>query len=133
MPSFLTALTLAAALAHPHAQPPTPTPMQATEAASEEPAVTALALKIYSQMRAGKIDESLLSDQMKKALTPEAMARNKPVFDQLGDPTKLTLETRKATQQGTAYDYLAAFATAQLHVRIFIDSAGKVGGYYVTP
>ena len=133
MPSFLIALTFAAAFAQPHAQPLTPTPAQATEAATEDSAVTALALKIYSQMRAGKIDEALLSEEMKKALTPEVVAKNKPVFDQLGDPTKLTLESRKSTPQGTAYDYLAQFATAQLHIRLFLDSAGKVGGYYVTP
>lgn len=133
MPNLLTALTLAAVIAHPHASFPAPTPAQATQAAQEDPAVTALALKIYGQMRAGKIDESLLSEQMKKALTSEVIAKNKPVFDQLGDPTKLTLQSRKATPEGTAYDYLADFATAQVHVRIYIDVTGKVGGYYLTP
>ena len=128
--SFLFAILLAATPAQ--AQSPA-APTQTTEAPKEDPAVTALALKIYGQMRTGKIDESLLSEQMNKALTPELLAQNKPVFDQLGDPTKLTLQSRKSSPQGTAYDYLADFAAAQLHVRIYIDPTGKVAGYNVAP
>lgn len=133
MPNILTALAFVAALAHPQAQTPAAAPTQATEAPREDPAVTALALKIYAQMRTGKVDPSLLSEQMNKSLTPEVLTKNKPAFDQLGDPGKLTLQSRNTTPQGTGYDYLANFAEAQLHVRIFIDNAGKVGGYFVTP
>ena len=107
----------------------TSVPTARVEGVKEDPAVTALALKIYSQMRAGKVDETLLNDTMNKELSPMALALQKPIFDQLGNPVKLTLEKSGKTQYGTRYVYLAVFATAQLHVDIYVMSDGKVGGY----
>jgi len=106
-----------------------PAPVAHVEAAREDPAVTALALKIYSQMRAGKVDATLLNDAMNKELSPMALALQKPIFDQLGNPVKLTLESSGKTPYGIRYVYLAVFATAQLHVDIYVMSDGKVGGY----
>ena len=100
---MLPTLILSLALAF-QAQSPTTTPAATTETAKEDPTVTALALKIYQQMRAGKVDPTLLSDAMQKALTPEALAQNKPMFDQLGDPTKLALEAKNPHRQGNPVD-----------------------------
>ena len=125
-------LTLALLIPQTSAQTPVSPPAQAA-VAKEDPAVTALALKIYGQMRAGKIDESLLTEQMNKALTPAVLGQTKPMFDQLGDPIKLTLETADKTAAGTRWVYLAVFATAQLHVDIYVMSDGKVGGYRLAP
>lgn len=140
MPSLLAHLFLASAVSLAPLAAQTPAPTQApvpvpvqTAAPQEDPAVTALALKIYAQMRAGKVDPALLTEQMNKGLTPELLAKNKPVFDQLGDPTRLTLEKRQNLPQGTGYEYLAVFPAGQLHVRILVDKEGKVGGYYVAP
>jgi hypothetical protein len=104
-----------------------------TEAPVADPAVTALALKIYQQMRAGKVDPALLSPEMQKGLTPAALAQSKPMFDQLGDPSKLTLEKKETVAQGTKWEYLATFAAAQFHVDIFVDTSGKVAGYFLKP
>jgi hypothetical protein len=107
-----------------------PAPAAATSpAAKEDPAVTALALKIYAQMRGGKVDASLLTDAMSKELSPEALALQKPIFDQLGDPVKLALENSEKTGDGTRWVYLATFAMAQLHVTIYVMKDGRVGGY----
>ena len=125
-------LTLALLVPQTSAQTPVSSSAQAA-VAKEDPAVTALALKIYGQMRAGKIDESLLTEQMNKALTPAVLGQTKPMFDQLGDPIKLTLETADKTAAGTRWVYLAVFATAQLHVDIYVMSDGKVGGYRLAP
>jgi hypothetical protein len=115
------------------AQAPTYTPkspVRATDVtAKEDPAVTALALKIYDQMRAGKVDAALLTDSMNHALSPDALAQQKPIFDQLGEPMKLTLEISSKVADGTSWKYLAVFATAQLHVTIVVMTDGKVGGY----
>ncbi len=136
MPSPLLTLLLTLSFAQAQA-PATPTSppvaKPAVEAAREDPAVTALALKIYAQMRAGKVDPALLSGEMARALTPDVLAQTQPVFDQLGNPTKLSLEAREAKDRGTSYVYLATFATAQFHVRILVDSTGKVAGYALTP
>jgi len=114
------------------AQSPAPTPAT-VEAAKEDPAVTALALKIYGQMRTGKVDPSLMTEQMNKALTPAVLGQTKPMFDQLGDPVKLTLDSAVKTPTGTTWVYLAEFATAQLHVHIYVMANGKVGGYRLAP
>jgi len=111
------------------AQTQAPAPATKVEAAKEDPAVTALALKIYGQMRAGKVDEALMTDEMNKALSPEVLAQTKPMFDQLGDPVKLTLESSDKSAEGVRWVYLAVFATAQLHVKIYVMKDGKVGGY----
>lgn len=106
-----------------------PAPAAHVETAREDPAITALALKIYSQMRAGKVDAALLTDAMNKELSPMTLALQKPIFDQLGNPVKLTLVSTDKTPYGTRWVYLAGFAAAQLHVNIYVMSDGKVGGY----
>jgi hypothetical protein len=130
---MLSLLLLAFALLPPQTPAAVPAPATQTEAPKEDPAVTALALKIYGQIRAGKVDETLLTPDMNKALGPDVLAQYKPVFDQLGSPSKLTLEASNKLANGTEWVFLAAFATAQLHVKIFITPDGKVGGYLLAP
>lgn len=129
----LLVVTLGLLLPQTAAQTPAPAPAAKVDAAKEDPAVTALALKIYGQMRSGKVDESLLTEQMNKGLSPAVLAQTKPMFDQLGDPVKLTLESADKTAAGTRWVYLAVFAAAQLHVDIYVMADGKVGGYRLTP
>ena len=123
-------------------QPQDPaTPKPASTPTIEDPAVTALARKIYSQMRSGKVDDTLLTPEMAKAFTPAQLAQTAPVFNQLGDPTRLTLQSRTEKQDNTktppvvytVYTYLAVFSSAELHVQIVLDTAGKVAGYRLTP
>jgi hypothetical protein len=131
MPKFFAALLAALALctAHSQAHPIAPAPFQTT--AARDAAVTGLARRIYAQMRVGKVDAALLTPEMNKTLTPEALAKTRPVFEQLGDPTDLTLLKREAVRAGMQYEYLADFALAQLHVTIVVTPEGKVGGYDV--
>jgi hypothetical protein len=126
---MLSLLVIMMGLVVPQAQTPATAPVAQADAPREDSAITALALKIYGQMRAGKVDSALLTDAMNKELSPAALAQNKPIFDQLGDPVKLTLESAEKTAAGTRWVYLAVFATAQLHVNVFIMADGKVGGY----
>lgn len=131
---MLSPLVILLGLLVPQAPSQTPLPAPAAvEAAKEDPAVTALALKIYRQMRSGKVDPTLLTEQMSKELSPAVLAQTKPMFDQLGDPVKLTLEDAVRTPTGTTWVYLAEFATAQLHVHIYVLAGGKVGGYRLAP
>jgi hypothetical protein len=123
---FVLAWALVAAVGYGVAQVPA---TAATQAPREDAAVTALALKIYGQMRAGKVDAALLTPEMSRALSPEALAQTKPLMDQLGDPTKITLESTGPTAGGTKWVYVAVFAAAQLHVTLVVMADGKVGGY----
>ena len=96
---------------------------------AEATAVTAMALKIYAQMRAGKVDAALLTPEMNAAATPEILAQTRPMFDTLGDPKELRLESIEKLAKGTNYFYIAIFPTAQFHISLFITPEGKVGGY----
>ncbi len=116
-------------LARTTVQPQAVAPVVKADALKEDPTVTALALKIYSQMRAGKVDEALVTPEMNTALSPDVLTAQKPIFDQLGDPVKLALESSSSTAAGTKWVYVATFATAQLHVTIFVLKDGRVGGY----
>jgi hypothetical protein len=113
----------------PQVSSPAPATAAHVEVAKENPAITALVLKIYGQMRTGKVDETLLTDMMNSELSPMKLALQRPIFDQLGNPVKLTLESSGKTPYGMRWVYLAVFATAQLHVNIYVMSDGKVGGY----
>lgn len=106
-----------------------PVPAAHAAVAKENPAITALALKIYGQMRAGKVDETLLTDSMKKELSPMTLTLQRPILEQLGNPVRLTLESTDKTPYGIRWVYMAVFATAQLHVTIYVMSDDKVGGY----
>ena len=108
-------------------------PGQAAAAEAEDPAVTALARSLYTQMRAGKVDPTLLDATMAKGLTPEMLAGQKPVFDQLGDIVKLTLESTAKIVAGQLYTYKAEFASAELHIRMVLNPEGKVAGYRLAP
>ena len=132
MSKFIAALLVASALSF--TQPKAAiasAPVQTTSV--EDASVTALARKIYAQMRVGKVDPSLLTAEMNKGLSPEKLAQVRAMFDQLGDPTNLTLSTREEIPGGTQYVYLAEFAKAQLHVKIVLNPDGKVAGYFLTP
>ena len=106
---------------------------------AEDPAVTAMALKIYAEMRTGKVDPALLTPEMAAAATPEILAGMKPMFDTLGDPKQLKLESAEKVEKteksagGTSYLYLAVFPAAQFHISLFITPDGKVGGYQLKP
>ena len=96
---------------------------------SEDPAVTELTRKIYMQMREGRIDAMLMTPAMNEDLNPAVLAQNKALFEKLGLPTRLAVERRERSGGGTKYDYLATFPTMQIHIRIFVNNAGQVGGF----
>lgn len=110
--------------------PPTPE-LAPTFDHLEDPAVTVAASTIFTQMRSGKIDDALLTPTMSDGLSPAALAHNKPMFDKLGAPLRFTVEYREKILTGTKYDYLATFASEQLHVRVFVTPSGKIAGYYL--
>ena len=84
-------------------------------------------------MRAGKVDPTLFTPDMNALLTPEILAQNKPLLDQLGDLKSLKLESVTRLSSGTSYIYLAIFPTAQFHLSLLLTPAGKIGGYQLKP
>jgi len=105
----------------------------ATPAAADDSAVTALILKIYRQMMAGKVDPTLLTPQLNSTLTPEIVAQAQALFTMFGEPTKLTLKSRQPTPTGTGYVYTGTFPTGDFQVVIDITNSGQVSGYRLAP
>jgi hypothetical protein len=105
----------------------------AGQPAVDESAVTALVLKIYRQMMAGKVDPSLLTPQMNAALTPDIAVQAQALFQSLGEPTKLTMKSHTPSADGMDYVYTGTFATGDFQVLIQVTKAGQVGGYRLAP
>ena len=112
-----------------------PQPQTATPSAKlpENPNVTALALKLYAQARTGKLDPELITPEIAQTLDPATLAEEKPIFDQLGEPTRILFESAEKHTKGTLYTYQVTFPAAQLHVKIFIHPDGKFAGYGFNP
>jgi hypothetical protein len=95
----------------------------------DDSVVTALVVKIYGQMRAGTVDRTLLTPEMAASLTPDVQAQMKEGFTQLGEPTKVTLQTKTVVDVGTNYLYSAVFAIGEVRITILVNHEGKVAGY----
>jgi mannose-6-phosphate isomerase-like protein (cupin superfamily) len=117
-------------------QPPSHDDRVEDSAAAAPPAddpVTALVLKIYRQMMAGKVDPSLLTPEMNAALTPDTLVQAQILFQQLGEPSKLTMKMHMPSAGGTSYVYTGTFVTGDFQVLIDVNKAGQVSGYHLAP
>jgi mannose-6-phosphate isomerase-like protein (cupin superfamily) len=101
--------------------------------AASADAVTALVLKIYRQMMAGKVDPTLITPAMNAALTPDTIAQAQLLFQQLGEPSKLTMKSQTPSADGTGYVYAGTFTTGDFQVLIDVNRAGQVSGYRLAP
>jgi D-alanyl-D-alanine carboxypeptidase len=99
----------------------------------DDPAVNALAKKMWDQLTSGKLDRSLLTAEMNAAMTPELLARVGPQFQPLGALESLKLSQKTVLDGGIRYVYLAKFASGEHKIEIFITADGKVGGYHIMP
>jgi mannose-6-phosphate isomerase-like protein (cupin superfamily) len=100
---------------------------------SKDDAVTALVLKIYRQMMAGKVDPTLITPEMNATLTPATIVQAQLLFQQLGEPSKLTLTAHSPSANGASYIYTGTFTTGDFKVLIEVNRAGQVSGYRLAP
>jgi hypothetical protein len=99
----------------------------------DDPAVHALAMKMWDQMSSGKPDRSLLSPEMNAAMTPELLASAALQLQALGGLENLSLLEKTAINGGTSYRYAAQFSCGEHKINLFMTADGKVGGYRVLP
>jgi D-alanyl-D-alanine carboxypeptidase len=114
-------------VAEPKEAPPASGPVQ------DDPAVNALAMKIWDQMNSEKLDRSLLSPEMNAAMTPELLAQVASQLQGMGQLEKLRLLEKTAMNGGTNYVYDAQFSSGMHKIQIFMTADGKVGGYRLLP
>jgi len=105
----------------------------AANPAQDDPAIHALAMKMFDQMSTNKPDRSLFTPEMNAAMTPELLTQVSPQLQALGKLESLSLVEKTATNGGTLYSYSAQFSSGTHKINIFIASDGKVGGYRVLP
>jgi hypothetical protein len=97
-------------------------------------AVTTLVLKLYRQIAAGQLDRSQLTPEASMALTPDLLVQAQALFQQLGEPTKLTLKMHMAAADGgTSYVYTGTFTTGDFQVLIGLSKSGQVSGFRLAP
>jgi D-alanyl-D-alanine carboxypeptidase len=106
---------------------------RAAQTLQDDPAVHALAMKMWDQMSSAKPDRSLLSPQMNAAMTPELLTSAAPQLQALGTLDSLTLLEKTDVNGGTRYVYTAKFSSGMHRISIFVTADGKVGGYRVLP
>lgn len=104
-----------------------------TAVVQDDPAVHALALKIWDQMTSGRLDRSLLSSEMNTAMTPELLAQVGPQLRGVGKLESISLFEKTPMSKGTNYVYAARFSTGEHKIQIFVTTDGKVGGYRLLP
>ena len=90
----------------------------------EDPAVSALVKKIFSQVRQGGIDKSLMTGAMNEVFSSQTVMNN---YAALGDLQELVFEEKSSENGGTS------FSSGDRHVEIFIESDGKVAAYKIGP
>lgn len=101
--------------------------------ADDDPAVHALARKLWDQILSGNLDRTLLSPEMNAAMTPQLLAQVRPQLQPLGALRSLQLAQKTPLNGGTNYIYTANFSNGQHKIDIFLAGDGKVGGYHVLP
>ncbi|MGA9721467.1 MAG: hypothetical protein WBQ86_03340, partial [Candidatus Binatus sp.] len=99
---------------------------------AEDPSVSALVRKIFSQVRQGKIERPLFTKDMNEVFRsqmPDVMNR----FGALGDLGAMVFQGSSPENGGTRYNYLGTFAAGEHHIEISIGPRGKVAGYKIGP
>jgi hypothetical protein len=95
----------------------------------EDPAVTALVRRLYGQLATGTLDKSLLAPQLAADLTPDFLAQMKAGLPQLGEPTRIRVESRVVVQGGVKYLYAATFPVGEFKIWVLVMNDGRVGGF----
>ncbi len=106
---------------------------QTINAAGENPAITALAKRIFGEFVSGSLDRSQLDDDMNRAMTPALIASAKAQFSQVGTPELWVYQGKRIKNGTTLYEYRVTFTSGvKLNVYIGIDAQGKVAGYLLS-
>ncbi len=107
---------------------------ETTPAAGEDPAITAAAKAEYERWRAGDVDPSRYSAQMRAELT--TMVRQvAPGLTALGAPTAFVYRGKQAVPSlfATTYIYRVTTPAGAVQYVYTVDREGKIGGIYFKP
>jgi hypothetical protein len=122
----------------PAAPPPAPPPMSepstGSPAPAPNPAMTAQAKQVFTQLQGGTIDRSLLEPTLNAALTDDKLSTLKSSIGSLGAP--VTFDAQRSGMQGdlTYAMYLLTFKDGtKLQLLDVVDKQGKIAGLKLTP
>ena len=98
-----------------------------TQTAPQDP--TPLVMTLFHQLREGTLDRSLLGPELSADTSADDLATAQAALAQLGEPTSVRIEERRAVVTGMVYVYAATFHTGTFRVSIYVTREGRVGGY----
>jgi hypothetical protein len=103
----------------------------ATPAPSSPP--TALCTAFLTGVLAGKLPATGLTDAMKTALTPQALAQVAGLFAPLGAFRTLQFVRQESAGGFTHYHYVAVFQMGTQPLVFTVDSSGNIAGFFKDP
>jgi hypothetical protein len=102
-------------------------------ASGEDPAITARAKNVWTQLIGEHPDRTQFTDSLNKALTPQVLAAAKQQISPLGEPRAWVYRGKTAHGTAMTYDYRVTFSTGMaLHVFMSVDADGKIAGFWFT-
>ncbi|MBV8725484.1 MAG: hypothetical protein JO078_07695 [Candidatus Eremiobacteraeota bacterium] len=139
--SLLTLTLNAPALAAQQPPPPGAPPPGAAPAAAPssspqpppDPALTARFSNFLTQVLAGKMPSSNVSDEVKHGLTPQLLGQIRGSFASLGHFHRLEFVRQDSVQQYRQYHYRAVFDNGSQGVMFVVDSSGLIAGFFQDP
>jgi D-alanyl-D-alanine carboxypeptidase len=106
----------------------------AQAAPGEDAAVTARARSFYDQLMHNAIDDTKLTPEFEKYLTPELRAQIAAGLSQLGEPQRVIYKGETQDGTVTTYSYRFEYAASALMFTISIDSTtGLIAGSHLMP
>ncbi len=102
--------------------------------AAEQPQITALAKRTFTQMQNGKLDRGLFSPNAKAALSDDQLALAAQQLQALGTPSwSFVGEYHPPSKVPVPEVYLLKFAAVALRLEIALDQSGKITNFFLSP
>jgi hypothetical protein len=118
-------IALAALMPGHAAAQPAPAP-----AASPDAALTARFSTFLTDVLAGSLPSTGISDAMKTAFTPSVVSQVQGLFGPLGSFQKLQYVREDAAQGYQRYHYTAVFEKGTAPLIFILDSSGNIAGFF---
>ena len=101
--------------------------------ATEQPQLTALAKKTFTEMQSGHLDVTRFAAPARKALDAEALGAAATQLQELGIPTWSFVGEYHVATSATPAVYALHFPAVDLRLEIATDAAGKITTFFLSP
>ncbi len=103
------------------------------QTASPSSALTGRFTGFLTDVLAGRVPATGLTDAMKSGLTPQMLSQIDGTFTSLGDFQRLQFVRQDTIEGYQRYHYVAIFAKGSQQLMFVLDAAGNVAGFFKDP